>query len=168
KEAARNQESLPTPDLNEKFNGNMKNAGTNLDLVVGRYNSRFDKELPEGLGSLVYQSLVTVGQKSLARKRGNILKEYILKGDPLIKEITQVTKEFLEKKVSREWLRQIDLELKSAHTAVRRQIAMDTLNYPSNAFHIIQLDTHVDQLYKNIYQLTKLNEGLIHSIDKLY
>ena len=120
------------------------------------------------MGSLIYRSLVIVGQRSLARQRGNILKEYILKGDPLIKEITQATKEFLEGKVSGEWLKQIDLELKSAHTAVRRQIVVDTLNYPSNAFHIIQLDTQVDQLYEDIYQLKKLNESLIISIDELY
>src|SRR5690606_16246394 len=77
-------------------------------------------------------------------------------------------KEFLEGKVSEVWLKQIDLELKSAHTAVRRQIVVDTLNYPSSAFHIIQLDTRVDQLYKNIYQLKKLNESLLISLDELY
>lgn len=168
KEYVKNLEVLSTPDYFEKFNSNIKNTGTNLDLLVGRYNSQFDKELPEGIGSLVYQSLVMVGQKSLARQRGNILKDYILKGDPLIKEITQVTKEFLERKVSGEWLKQIDLELKSAHTAVRRQIVMDTLNYPSNAFQIIQLDTQVDQLYKDSYQLKKLNESLLIAIDELY
>src|SRR5690606_1119384 len=133
-----------------------------------RYNNQFDKKLPEGVGSLVYRSLVMVGQKSLAQKRGNILKDYIQKGDPLIKEITEVTKEFLKGKVSEEWLKQIDLELKSSHTAVRRQIVVDTLNYPSNAFHIIHLDTQVDQLYEDIHQLKDLNESLILSIDELY
>src|SRR5690606_24480814 len=98
-EYVKNLEVLSTPDYFEKFNSNIKNTGTNLDLLVGRYNSQFDKELPEGIGSLVYQSLVMVGQKSLARQRGNILKDYIVKGDPLIKEITQITEEFLERKV---------------------------------------------------------------------
>jgi hypothetical protein len=168
KEYARNLEVLSTPDYFEKFVGNIKNTGTNLDLLVDQYNSRFDKKLPEGIGSLVYQSLVTVGQKSLARQRGNILKDYILQGDPLIKEITQVTKEFLERKVSDEWLKHIDLELKSGHTAVRSHIVTDTLSYPSNAFQIIQLDTQVDQLYKDIHQLKKLNDSLIVSIDELY
>ena len=168
KEYAKNLEILSTPGYFEKFNTNIKNTGTNLDLLVDRYNTQFDKKLPEGVGSLVYRSLVLVGKESIARQRGNILKNYILKGDPIIKEITEVTKEFLEGKVSEVWLKQIDLELKSAHTAVRRQIVVDTLNYPSSAFHIIQLDTRVDQLYKNIYQLKKLNESLLISLDELY
>lgn len=168
KEYAKNLEILSTPDYFKKTEKNIENTGTHLDRLIENYNSKFDKAIPAGLGSLVYQSLVMVGKRYLDQKRGDILKEYIAKGDPVIKEISDISKGFLEEKVAEEWLKDIDLELKSAHSAIRRQVLMDTLNYPSNTFPIKQLDTQVATLYDDLHQLRKLNQSLLTSIEELY
>lgn len=168
KEYAKNLEILATPDYFEKTEKNIENAGTHLDRLIENYNSKFDKTIPGGIGSLVYQAMVMVGKRYLDKKRGDILKEYISKGDPLIKEISEISKGFLEEKVREEWLKDIDQELKSAHSAIRKQILMDTLNYPSNSFPIIHLDTQVATLYDDLHRLMKLNQSLLTSIEELY
>ncbi|MEX2591249.1 MAG: hypothetical protein WD426_00650 [Anditalea sp.] len=168
KEYAKSLEILSTPDYFEKTYTNIENTGTHLDLLIENYNSKFDKAIPGGLGSLVYQSMVMVGKRYLDHKRGDILKEYIAKGEPVIKEISEISKRFLEEKVAEEWVQDIDQELKSAHSAVRRQILVDTLNYSNNTLPIIQLDTQVAKLYDDLRQLRKLNQSLVTSIDELY
>lgn len=168
KEYAKSLEILSNPDYFEKVNHNLKNTGNNLDHLIESYNSKFDRTIPGGLGSLVYQSLVLASKSYLDPKRGQILKEYIGKGEPLIREISEFTKDFLGGKVGEEWIRDIDLELESSHAAVRRHILVDTLSYSSNAFSLILLDTQVSKLYEDIDQLKKLNSQLITSIDELH
>jgi hypothetical protein len=168
KEYAKNLEILSNPDYFNKTINTIENTGTHLDQLIESYNNKFDSAVPGGLGSLVYQAMVMVGKRSLDQKRGNILKEYIARGDPLLKEITEISQRFLKEKVEEEWIKDIDQDLKSAHSAVRRQILVDTLNYPSNSFSIIQIDTQVAELYNDLYKIRKLNQSLITSLEELY
>lgn len=168
KEYAKSLEILSDPDYFKKVNNTIENTGNNLDQLIASYNSKYDKNLPGGLGSLLYQYMVMAGRTYLDHKRGNILKEYLSKGEPLIKEISESTKGFLQKKVADEWIMGLDLELESSHAAIRRHILIDTLSYSSHSFSIIHLDTQVSKLYGDIDQLKKLNNKLIASIDELY
>ena len=168
KEYAKSMEILANPDYFQKVEQTIENSGNNLDQLIESYNSKFDKNIPGGLGGLVYQSLVLGSKTYLDQKRGQLLKEYIKKGEPIIKEISQFTQEFLKEKVAEEWIKDIDLELESSHSAIRRHILVDTLSYSSNAFSLILLDTQVSKIYEDIEQLKKLNVKLIASIDELY
>jgi hypothetical protein len=168
KEYAKSMEILANPDYFQKVHQTLDNSGTNLDHLIESYNSKFDKKIPAGLGGLVYQSLVLGSKTYLDQKRGQLLKEYIMKGEPIIREISEFTKKFLEEKVGEEWIKDIDLELESSHSAIRKHILVDTLSYSSNAFSLIHLDTKVSDIYDDIHQLKQLNTKLIASIDELY
>lgn len=168
KEYAKSMEILANPDYFQKVEQTIENSGNNLDHLIENYNSKFDKNIPGGLGGLFYQSLVFGSKTYLDQKRGQLLKEYIIKGEPIIKEISEFTKGFLKEKVAEEWIKDIDLELESSHSAIRRHILIDTLSYSSNAFSLILLDTQVSKIYEDIEQLKQLNTKLIASLDELY
>ena len=161
-------EILASRDHPADISSGAGDMGSNLDHLIGRYNERFDTDIPVGLGNIAQRSLVMAGSKLLDRKRAEYLREYLEKGTPMIREITETTKTFLEEKVSREWLQGMDAQLKSTHTGVRRQVLTDTARFPSNSFAIIQLDTQVDGLYDEISLLKKTNDNLIASIGTLY
>lgn len=167
KEYAKSMEILANPDYFRKVQQTLENTGNNLDHLIESYNSKFDQNIP-GLGGLVYQSLVLGSKTYMDQKRGQLLKEYIMKGEPIIREISKFTKQFLEEKVGEEWIKDIDLELESSHSAIRRHILVDTLSYSSNAFSLILLDTQVSEIYEDIELLKQLNTKLIASIDELY
>ena len=153
------------PDIVSSAVGNM---GSNLDHLIGLYNEKFNTGISVGLGNIAQQSLVMAGSRLLDRKRGEYLREYMESGAPLIREVTETTKAFLEKKIAGEWLRGMDTQLKTTHTGVRRQILIDTVGFSSNSFFIIQLDTQVDGLYGEILRLKKTTDNLIASIGTLY
>ncbi len=67
------------------------------------------------------------------QKRGQLLKEYIMRGEPIIREISKFTKQFLEEKVGEEWIKDIDLDLESSHSAIRRHILV---GYPKLFFQL--------------------------------
>jgi len=161
-------EILASRDHPASISSGAGDMGDNLDYLIGRYNERFNTDIPVGLGNIAQRSLVMAGSRFLDRKRAEYLREYLEKGTPIIREITETTKTFLEENVSGEWLQGMDKQLKSAHTGVRRQVLTDTSRFPSNSFSIIQLDTQVDGLYDEISRLKKTNDNLIASIGTLY
>lgn len=168
KEYAKNLEVLATADYFEGIGSSAEQIGMNLDTLVSTYNRKYDREIPVGIGGFVYSSFVFAGKKYLDRRRGMLLKEFITRGDTIIREIADFNKAFLEEKIAEEWISGLDESLKAAHAAVRRQILADTANYPSHTFSIIQLDTRVAEIYDEIYRMENLNEKLVVSIGDLY
>ncbi|MBE9511367.1 MAG: hypothetical protein IMY71_10845 [Bacteroidetes bacterium] len=168
KEYTKNLEALATTDYYEKIEKNALSIGTNLDTLISVYNNKFDKEIPEGIGSFVYKSIVFVGKRYIDKKRADILKKYIEKGNIIIEELCKSSKEFLEKTVKEKWLSDLDLQLKNVHSGLRQQILVDTTNYPSNAYNIMLIDYKVSELYDEINYLQKMNKSLVSSIEKLY
>ncbi|WP_445914506.1 hypothetical protein [Yeosuana sp.] len=168
KEYAKNLEVISTTDYTKKISDNAETIGTNLDTLLNIYNEKFDKEIPEGIGSFVYKSIVFIGKKHIDKKRSELLKKYIEKGNVIIEELSKTSKTFLEENASKEWISGLDEELKKAHLGLRQQILVDTANYPSNVYNVLLVDEKVSEIYNEIYYLETMNKSLIKSVENLY
>ncbi len=146
----------------------LKKYAKNLEAISTKNYTKNISENAGTVGGFVYGSIVFVGKKYIGKNRGELLKEYIEKGNIVIEKLSKTSKTFLEEDVSKKWISGLDEKLKNAHLGLRQQILADTVNYPSNVYNVLLIDEKVSKIYDEIYYLETMNKFLIKSIGNLY
>jgi hypothetical protein len=163
---AENLEMLATTDYSKNINSGAETLGTNLDTLIGSYNSKFNKSIPK-LGNLVFKAISFLGEKYVEHERAKAIKTCVEKGNGIVCEMSSVTKDFVENKVKNAWLFELDEQVKANHLALRKQIIKDTLNYSLNLLSLKEIDKEVVGFYNEIDYLNELAESLIKSLDNI-
>ncbi len=163
---AENLELLATTDYNKDISYSAESLKTNLDTLIGSYNSKFKRNVPK-LGSLVFKAITFLGEKYVEKERAKAIKTYVEKGNDIICEMSNATKDFVENTVKYSWLADLDQQVKTNHLALRKQIIKDTLNYSVNIISLKQIDNEATILYQKIDYLNNLTETMIKSLDNI-
>jgi hypothetical protein len=163
---AANLELLATTDYNKDISYSAESLKTNLDTLIGSYNSKFNKNLPK-VGNLVFKAITYLGQKYVEKERAKTIKLYVEKGNNIICEMSNTTKEFIENTVMNAWLPDLDQQVKANHLALRKQIIKDTLNYSVNIISLKEIDNDAILLYQEIEYLNNLSSTMINSLESI-
>ena len=163
---AENLEMLATTDYNRNIRLSANDLRLNLDTLIDKYNTTYNKNLPK-LSNLVFKAFLYLGEKYVENKRAKAIKDYMGKGNEIVCEMSSVTKNFVENKVKDSWMFDMEEQVKSNHRALRKQIIKDTLNYSVNIATLRNLDKEIISYYNEIDYLNALTDMLAQSTDKL-
>lgn len=158
KKYSENLEKIATTDYSE--NSKSEKIGTGIDSLITIYNEKFNKKIKTGTGNVINEGISSLFSQFSKKKKAEVLKKSINSANPLIKELTDNIKSFLEKKVKEDWLSGIENSLKNNHKLMRKSSKTIVDN--------ILIDKEVIKSYDEIYRIRKMNEELMKSIENVY